>query len=78
MKVTAHNLVKAISCLSQNREYNYVNNKTPGRIRIIEVNEPDGPIVIRRWNPNKGESFRTAKNETISSEMLWRLANALS
>lgn len=78
MKVTAHNIVKAISCLSTNREYNYVNSKTPGRIRIIEVNEPDGPIVIRRWNPNKGESFHSAKNETISSEMIWRLANALT
>lgn len=78
MKVTAYNLVQAISCLPRNRDYNYVSSRTPGKIRVVDVTLPAGPITIRRWNPNKGESFLTAKDESISSEMIWRLANALS
>lgn len=78
MKVTAFNLVQAISCLPKNRDFNYVSSKTPNKIRIMDVRMPAGPITIRRWNPNKGESFLTAKDESISSEMIWRLANALS
>lgn len=77
-KVTAYNLAHAISCLPRNREFNYVNPSTPGRIRVMDVTMPAGPVTIRRWNPNKGETYLTAKDESISSEMLWRVANALS
>ena len=77
-KITAYNLVHAISCLPRNRDYNYVNDRTAGKIRIIDVVMPAGPIIIRRWNPNKGQTFLGAKNESISSEMIWRLTNALS
>ena len=41
------------------------------------VDLPEGPIRIRRWNPNKGETLSGAKSVTISSQMLWRLANSL-
>lgn len=75
---TAFNLVHAISCLPRNREYNYVNARTPGKIRIMDVSMPAGPITIRRWNPNKGETYASKKDESVSSEMIWRLANAIS
>ena len=65
MKVTAYNLVQAIACLPKNRDYNYVNASTPGKIRIMNVTTPAGPVTIRRWNPNKGESYITAKDESI-------------
>lgn len=78
MKITAYNLVQAISCLPKNREYNYVNSNTPGRIRIMDISMPAGPITIRRWNPNNGGTYNAAKDESISSEMIWRVANALS
>jgi len=77
-KITAANIVHAISCLPKNIEFNYVNERTPGRIRITSITHPEGPITIRRWNPNKGGTYVNAKDESISTEMIWRLANALS
>lgn len=77
-KMTAYNLVRAINTLPKNTNYNYVNSKTPGLIHIENVLLPAGPIQIRRWNPNKGETYATAKVESISSEMIWRVANAIN
>jgi len=75
-KITGYNLVAAINQLPRNRDYNYINPSTKGLIRIIDIALPEGPITIRRWTPAKGQSLATAKNETISSEMIWRVANA--
>ncbi|MEG2361497.1 MAG: hypothetical protein RSB97_06675 [Christensenella sp.] len=47
-------------------------------IHIDEVQQPAGPIIIRRWNPNKGESYVCASRESISQEMIWRVANAIN
>lgn len=77
-KITAYNLVRAISQLPRNINYNYINPRTPGLIHIENVLLPAGPVQFRRWNPNKGESYRSARVESISSEMLWRVANALN
>ena len=76
-KVTAYNLVKAISLLPRNVNYNYINPRTPGLIHIENVLLPAGPIQIKRWNPNKGESITGASVDSISSEMIWRVANAI-
>ena len=70
-KYTAYNLVRAISLLPRNTNYNYVNPRTPGLIHIENVALPTGPIQIRRWNPRKGETFSGANVESISSEMIW-------
>lgn len=67
-KYTAYNLVRAISLLPRNTNYNYVNPRTPGLIHIENVALPTGPIQIRRWNPRKGETFSGANVESISSE----------
>ena len=77
-KITAGILVKAINNLPRNIDYTYVNPRTPGRIFIEDIHSPEGPIHFRRWNPNKGETKQTVEVESISSEMIWRLANALS
>lgn len=77
-KITAYNLVRAISQLPRNINYNYVNPKTKGLIHIDNVLLPAGPIQIRRWNPTKGETYQKAKVESISSEMIWRVANAIN
>ena len=77
-KITAYNLVRAISQLPRNINYNYVNPKTKGLIHIDNVLLPAGPIQIRRWNPSKGETYQKAKVESISSEMIWRVANAIN
>lgn len=75
---TAYNLVRAINQLPRNVHYNYVNPRTHGLISIENVHLPAGPILIRRWDPSKGGSKITAKIESISSEMIWRVANAIS
>ena len=77
-KYTAYNIVRAINLLPRNYCFNYINPRTPGFIRIENVKLPAGPIQIRRWNPNKGESYEKAKIESISSEMIWRIANAIN
>lgn len=77
-KYTAYNLVRAISFLPRNTNYNYVHPRTPGQIHIENVNLPAGPIQIKRWNPQKGENYNETKTESISSEMIWRVANAIN
>ena len=77
-KITAYNLVRAISQLPRNVNYNYINPRTPGLIHIENVLLPAGPIQIRRWNPTKGETYANARVESISSEMIWRVANAIN
>lgn len=69
--------MRAIGKLPKNRFYNYIYSKNPGRIEIVSVTEPEGPIIIRRYNPSKGETAVKAKDESISTQMLWRIANAL-
>lgn len=78
IKYTAYNLVRAINLLPRNVNYNYINPRTPGLIRIENVNLPVGPIQIRRWNPHKNESYVNAKIESISTEMIWRVSNAVN
>jgi type II restriction enzyme len=76
-RVTGYNLVAFINQLPKNRNYNYINPTTTGLIRIVGIVMPEGPIKIRRWNPAKGETYDTSSAVTISSDMIWRVANAL-
>ncbi len=75
-KVTGYNLVAAINQLPKNQDFNYINPQTRGLIRIVRVERPAGPIIIQRCNPEKGETFSSAKEVSISTEMIWRIANA--
>lgn len=75
-RVTGYNLVSYINQLPKNQDYNYINPTTKGLIRIINVELPEGPISIKRWNPSKGENVNEAGIESISTEMIWRLANS--
>ncbi|WP_307893573.1 restriction endonuclease [Bacillus swezeyi] len=76
MRLSASNISSYIDQLPKNRAYSYINNKTKGEIRIVSVTKPEGPIIIKRYNPSKGGTPFTAKEESISSEMIWRVANA--
>ena len=83
MKLTAYNIVNAINGLPRNRDFNYVNPDNHGKIRIVNVSLPEGPIVIRRWDPTSNKAatpktFSQASDISMSSEMIWRFANALS
>ena len=76
-RLTGYNLVSFINQLPKNRDYNYINPRNRGLIRIVDVKLPEGPITIKRWDPSKGQTFNTAEKQTISTEMIWRIANAL-
>jgi type II restriction enzyme len=77
MKVTASDIVTAIGHLPKNRVYHYINPKTKGQLEVVGVTYPEGPIVIKRYNPSKGETSANAKNESISTQLIWRIANAI-
>ncbi|MBD2616223.1 restriction endonuclease [Nostoc punctiforme FACHB-252] len=75
--ITASNLVYFINELPKDITYKYVNPKNKGVIRILGIDLPEGPIRIKRWIPSKGESEVTVNDESISPQMIWRIANAL-
>lgn len=54
-----------------------MNPKNKGLIQIESVCLPEGPIKIKRCDPSKGEFFDIKKTVSISSQMIWRLANAI-
>lgn len=77
MKITASNIVKAISALSKNSWFEYINEKTKTKVRIINITFPEGPIIIERYDPAKNQSTKVAKKASISAPMIRRVANAI-
>lgn len=77
-KLTASNIVAFINQLDKKGTYNYLNPRNKGVIQIVEAELPEGPIRIKRWDPSKGETAETKKIEPISSELIWRIANAFT
>ena len=77
-KLTASNIVTFINQLNINNTYNYINPKTKGLIQIISMDGSEGPIRIKRWNPSKGEKIDDKKVESISTELIWRIANSFT
>ena len=77
-KLTASNIVAFINQLDKKATYNYLNPKNKGVIQIVEVELPEGPIRIKRWDPSKGETSAKKKTEPISTELIWRIANAFT
>lgn len=76
MKITATDFVYAIGRLPRDRAYNYISPRTTTKIIISDVVYPEGPIKIKRYNPSKGKGIDESKVESISTQMLWRVANA--
>ncbi|MCP9307439.1 hypothetical protein [Zymomonas mobilis] len=77
MPVTVQNIIHAISQLSEDVDYNYPSLKTKTLVRICNIVRPNGPIQIKRYNPTRGQSLKNAKYETISTNMVSRLASAV-
>lgn len=77
-RVTAADIVRAIGQLPRNQDYHYIHTATRTRIIIDSVNSPEGPITIKRYNPTRREKRRNAKSTTISTQAIWRVANAIS
>ncbi len=76
-KLTAANLVAFVNQLDKNATYNYLNPKNKGLIAIVSIDLPEGPIRIKRWNPTRKKTSSASKVESISSELIWRIANAM-
>lgn len=76
MRLTASNIVKAIASLPKDQWYEYINPSTRTRVMVVNVTSPEGPITIKRYNAKKNTPA-SAKTETISAKMIWRIANAL-
>jgi type II restriction enzyme len=76
MILTASDIVQAIGKLPTNRSYNYIEKATTTKIQLVDVVRPEGPIKLKRWNPNKGEGVEDAVEANISAKMLLRVANA--
>lgn len=78
MQLTVSNLVREINRLNKNHYYDYLEKSNTGKIKIVRVQLPEGPIVIKRWKPGKGGGNEaTAKEVPISKKQILRLANAL-
>lgn len=77
MRLTAENLVREISNLPRDREYNYIHSKTPTRVVICNVHLPEGPIEFKRYTPGQKKTLENARVESISVQMIWRLANSI-
>lgn len=71
---TAADICRAIDALNKNVYYSYANPRTHGEIKIVRVQLPEGPITIKRHRIGN----LWGKNENISSQMIWRIANALN
>lgn len=78
MRMAPESLVQAIRELSRDREYIYVDPRNKGRIRIIDIQGSRGPITIKRYKPSKGEDATNVEAETISANLILRIANAIS
>ena len=76
--MTASDIVQAIGNLPKGRAYNYLSSSTKTKIEIVDIVRPEGPIKIKRYNPSKGGTPKSAKSETISPQMISRVANAIS
>lgn len=74
LKLTATNIVKAIKRLPENIAYDYISKKKGGQIQVVEIVGAEGPIIIKR--SKKGISLANAKPESISPQMIKRVANA--
>jgi type II restriction enzyme len=77
MTVTASSLVSFITRLPKHQQYSYISPKNKGLILLDSISQPEGPIYFRRFNPEKGQGPQTNDSESISTEMLWRVANAI-
>ncbi|WP_350343259.1 hypothetical protein PRVXT_002551 [Proteinivorax tanatarense] len=76
--VTVGSIVNLINALSKVEEYPYINASTQTVVSIEDVTTPYGPIMIKRWNPAKGETRKTSTVQSISMAMINRIANAIS
>jgi len=76
MKLTAANIVKALSRLPRGVRFNYLSSSNT-KVEIESITNPEGPVKIRRHTVGK-DGKAIVKSESMSVAMIWRIANAFS
>ena len=76
-RLTPTNLIREIARLNRDNFYNYIDRKNNGRIKIIDVCFPEGPIKIIRWNPTNNQTESHAKPASISKAQIKRFTTSL-
>lgn len=71
-------LVNALKSLPKNQGFGYIHKATKTLVSITDIEGACGPISIQRWDPSKGEIQKQAKIDSISTQMLSRVANAIT
>jgi type II restriction enzyme len=77
MIITAANIISEIDHLNKNVYYNYIDHSNRNVIKIVRIERPEGPIYIRRGKFTAGANVNTAREISISANMIWRVANAI-
>ena len=77
MRITPENIVKAINNLPRNQWFDYIGEHSKGKIQVVSAQLPEGPVVIKRYDPSRKQTVISAKEANISGNMLWRVANAI-
>lgn len=75
--ITVAEMVNLLSALPHGAEYPYINQATHTVVAIEDVIAPYGPIIIKRWDPTKGETRKAAEPQSISMAMMNRVSNAI-
>lgn len=76
--ITIAQIINLLSALPKGSEYSYINASTHTIVSIEEIIHPYGPIIIKRWDPTKGETKSVVEPQSISTAMIGRVANAIS
>ena len=76
--LTTEQLVAALKLLPKGTFYSYVHNATKTLVSIVDIESNVGPITIKRYNPSAGEKPSDAEEQSISTQMLARVANAIT
>lgn len=71
-------LVNSLKALPKGQPFGYIHSATQTLVSIVSIEGPCGPILIKRWNPAKGETPNSAEIQSISTQMLSRVANAIT
>lgn len=76
--ITVASIINLISALPKGAEYPYINESTHTVVTIEDIIFPYGPIIIKRWDPTKGETRASSEPISISMQMINRVANAIT
>lgn len=76
--ITIEELVGALKTLPKGKFYSYINTTTKTLVAIESIESNLGPIYIKRYDPSEEETPKNAKIQSISTQMLSRVANAMT